>query len=252
MFLQELELDSQTTVAEIVRKDYRTAEVFSKYGIEYCCGAKWPLATICIMKGIEENVLIKELEKAARTILLPTTLSFENWSVDFLVDYIINIHHYYLEKKLPDLEIALTDFVLDHSKKYPYLNTLLSHFGKFHSECLLHLKYEEEVIFPYIRQIAHAFTKKESFAHQLVRILRKPVGKMIDQDLELFVNNFPVFRELTNNYTPPVNACTNHHVILAKLKELDYDMAQHIYLENDILFPKIINMEKELLAEDSF
>ena len=252
MFLKELELDSQATVAEIVRKDYRTADVFLKHGIEYCCGAKWPLATVCMMKGIEEKVLAEELQKASRTVLLPSALSFENWNVDFLVDYIINIHHHYLEKTLPDLEIVLTDFTLDHSKKYPYLSTLQTLFNEFHNECLLHLKYEEEVIFPYTRQIAHAFKNRDSFAHQLVRTLRKPVGKMIDQDLALFANSIYQFRELTNNYTPPEKACTNHQVMLSKLKELDNDMAQHIYLENDILFPKIIAMEKELLAADNF
>jgi regulator of cell morphogenesis and NO signaling len=54
-------------------------------------------------------------------------------------------------------------------------------------------------------------------------------------------------RTLTNNYTPPDNACITHKVTFAKLKEFDKDLVQHIHLESNILFPKAIEMEKELL-----
>lgn len=250
MFLQEMEFDGRETVSEIVQRDYRTADVFAKYDIEYCCGGKWPLSTICMMKGVEEKLLVEELKKATRTIQLSSSLSFEKWSIDFLIDYIINVHHSYLKKMLPDLEILLTDFVADHSKKYAYLDILQSDFNQFQSICIPHLKHEEDVIFPYLRQVSHAYEDKNSYGAQLVRTLRKPIDKMIEQEHEVFSNNILKFRKITGNYTPPEKACTNHKVILSKLKELDNDVVQHIYLENDVLFPKVISMEKELLGKD--
>jgi len=118
-----------------------------------------------------------------------------------------------------------------------------------YKEVLPHLQHEEDVIFPYIKQVAHAYQDKDSLASLLVKTLRKPVARLLEQEHELFLDNLHKFRELTSNYTPPENACTSHRVVLAKLKELDADMGQHVYLETDILFPRIITMEKELLTQ---
>jgi len=250
MLFRELELNSQSIVTEIVKMDYRTAEVFQKYGIEYCCGASWPIATVCLMNGIEENILLADLKKATRTITLPSHLSFSDWAIDFLIDYIIHVYHQSLEKKLPAISTSIIDFTVEHGKQYPYMALLQKQFEKFQRDCLLHIQYEEEVIFPYLRHVAHAFEKKEAFAQQLVRTLRKPIAKTIEQDAAIFQNHINTFRELTNGYTTPHKTCTNHSVVFSKLKEIEQDLAQHIYLENDVLFPRIIEMEKVLLDND--
>ncbi|HPN59857.1 MAG TPA: hemerythrin domain-containing protein, partial [Chitinophagaceae bacterium] len=110
-----------------------------------------------------------------------------------------------------------------------------------------HLLQEEEVIFPYIRQISHAYESKESYASLLVRTLRKPVEDLMHDEHNSIGKTLTQLRELTNNYTAPENACTSHRLAYSLIKELDDDLVQHIYLENDILFPKAISMEKELL-----
>lgn len=248
MFLQEMEINGKSTVADIVRVNYRAADVFRKYGIEYCCGARWPLSTVCLMKGIPEAELLEDLKKVSRTIQLSVTLPFDKWDIDFLTRYIINVHHVYLAETLPALEALLVHFVSEHANKYPYLVTLQRYFTRLHTEGLAHTRHEEEVIFPYIRQVAHACEDKDSLAAQLVRTLRKPVARVLDHEHTLFTEKLYRFRELTANYTPPEKACTSHRVVLAKLKELDNDLMQHIYLENEILFPRIIAMEKELLG----
>lgn len=250
MFLQEWEITGDSTVADIVRANYRAADVFRKYDIEYCCGARWPLSTVCLMKGIRETELLEELKKVSRTIQLPVTFPFEKWDIDFLTNYITNVHHIYLAETLPGLEGLLVHFVSEHANKYPYLIILQQSFIRLHAEGLAHIRHEEEVIFPYIRQVAHAYEDKDSLAGQLVRTLRKPIARVLDQEHALFTNKIYQFRELTANYTPPEKACTSHRVVLSKLKELDNDLTQHIYLENEVLFPRIIAMEKELLGSE--
>jgi len=247
MFLQALKIHPGSFVADIVREDYRTADIFRKYGIEYCCGGKWPIATVCMMKSIEIKELQEELQKASRTIQLPSLLPFAEWDSDFLTDYIINIHHYYLKKTMPGLGLQLNDFVLEHISKYPELRQLQISFTQLQNEIIPHIQYEEDIIFPYIRQIAHAYENKDSYAGLLVKTLRKPVGKLMEHEHEVVSGILYQFRELTNEYTAPEKACTNHRVILSKLKELDNDLVQHIYLEYEILFPRAIAMENELL-----
>ena len=95
LFLQSIKINQESRVADIVASDYRTADVFRKYGIEFCCGGKVPLSMACEMKGLDERIVIRELEEATRDINNSNTLDFNAWHIDFLTDYIINIHHHY-------------------------------------------------------------------------------------------------------------------------------------------------------------
>jgi regulator of cell morphogenesis and NO signaling len=108
------------SVSEIVNADYRTAEIFRKYGIEFCCGGKWPLKTVCELKNLDINTVNSELERSIRTISLPSSLDFEGWNINFLTDYIINVHHSYLKNSLPSTKDQLARFVEGHQHKFPY------------------------------------------------------------------------------------------------------------------------------------
>jgi regulator of cell morphogenesis and NO signaling len=247
MFLQSLEINEGTTVSEIVTKNYRTADVFRSYGIEYCCGGKWPLRTVCEMKGLEFEQLKKELQNAGQHLKLPSALPFESWPLDFLTSYIINIHHHYLKTTLPVTEEILKKFSASHSKKYPALELVSKLFTNLRKSILPHIQEEEEILFPYIRQIATAYKNKDSYGKLLVKTLRKPIELVSHHEHGLLKESVFKFRELTNQYTPPDAACVSHKLVLARLRELDDDLIQHIRLENEILFPKALAIERELL-----
>lgn len=240
-------IDSNQCAADIVRSDYRTAQVFKKYGIEYCCGIKFPIKLICENKGIEFSDLVEELTNASRRIAISSQLDFDSWKTDFLTDYIVHVHHAYLRKSLPIIEDQLKKFVAEHLKKYPQLSDLESNFSYLKAMMIPHLRQEEEIIFPYIKQISHAYESKETYASLLVRTLRKPVEAMMNHEHESLEKLIYQFRKLTNNYTAPESACTSHRLTFSYLQELDQDMVQHLFLENELLFPKAIAMEKELL-----
>ena len=248
MFLQTLHIDINSFVSEIVRQDYRTASVFRKHNIDFCCGGKWSLGMVCEMNDLKYESLKAELENATRTIQLSNTLRFDQWRVDFLTEYIINIHHHYLRDSLPKIREYLITFADGHLNKFPYLSEVLKGFNYLYKDIFPHLDQEEEILFPYIRHIAHAYESKESYASLLVRTLRKPVEEVMHHEHESISKTLYQLRELTENYTPPENACVSHRVAFSMLKELDNDLVQHIYLENNILFPKAVEMEKELLA----
>src|SRR5215467_14609873 len=95
-------IDLSSSVSEIVREDYRTADVFRKYDIDFCCGGKWPLSMVCETKNLDYDIIKEELEDSARTITIHNTLRFDEWNIDFLTDYIVNVHHQYLRKALPE------------------------------------------------------------------------------------------------------------------------------------------------------
>jgi len=112
MFLRTFEINQKSLVAEIVTKDYRTADIFRKYDIGYCCGGNWPLEVACKMKGVDFETIKSELEMATRNLHISSTLVFSEWNIDLLVDYIINVHHQYLRKYLPETQKQLSEFVI--------------------------------------------------------------------------------------------------------------------------------------------
>ena len=247
MFLKSFEINRKSLVSDIVKLDYRTTDVFRKHDIGYCCGGKWPLEIACEMKGINVDMILAELEAATRTILVSNQLDVTDWNMDFLIDYLINIHHQYLKKTLPEIQQLLGDFAREHIQKFPYLAELEKRFDFLVKQLFSSVQQEEEVIFPYIRQIAHAHNHKEPYAALLVRTLRKPVEESMYKGHETLTDIILSIREITNKYTLPENVCISHKVVIAKLKELDNDLMQHLHLEHSILFPRAIHIEKEVL-----
>jgi regulator of cell morphogenesis and NO signaling len=237
----------QKTIAQIVRDNYRTADVFKRQGINFCCGGIVSLEEACLQKGLDVSAVTEELEEASQTVRLANNLQYNNWSIGFLIDYIINVHHAYLKEALPSIGAGLSAFAMSHKKGQPHLQTVLSSFERLSQQILSHTRQEEEVIFPYIRQVENTHRGKETYGSLFVKTLRKPLSNIGDEHKKMSQLLIEM-RELTDHYVFPQNACTNHRVLFQKLQELDNDLMQHKHLENNILFPKAIELEAELLA----
>jgi regulator of cell morphogenesis and NO signaling len=249
MFRNIYKIEPSSFVTDIVTHDYRTAEVFRKYDIDFCCGGKWPLDIVCENKNLNTDDIIGELRKIVRQSASNAALDFDSWDIDFLTDYILNVHHRYLKKALPETKEQTAKFLEGHRKKFPELEEIENIMNRFMKEIPPHMKQEEEIFFPYIKQISHAHKHSESYARLLIRTLRKPLEEVMLKEHETTGSGLHRLRTITNNYTPPANTCITHKITFAKLKELDKDLVQHIHLESNILFPKAIQMEQELLQE---
>lgn len=250
MLFNATQISEDSLISDIVVQDYRTSSVFLKYGIDYCCGGQYPLRYVCENQGLNLDTIKKELNNAVRDINVSTSLDFNDWDIDFLIDYIEYVHHHYLKKNLSVIEEMLKNLIRSYKINNPCLLELADYFVGLRKDLLPHLEQEEKIIFPYIKQVAHAFKNQDSFASLLVRTLRKPVENVMHHEDERLAQYIHRFRKLTNNYTPPPHSSIAYKVCYAKLRELDMDLAQHIHLENNILFPKAIAMEKELLAKN--
>ncbi|HUM97801.1 MAG TPA: DUF542 domain-containing protein [Chitinophagaceae bacterium] len=249
MIFNKKKLDRNLTISEIVNDDYRSADVFKKHGIEYCCGGNRSLSEACNIKGIDEKLIIHELEVAMEDTNTSNTVNFSVWDTDFLIDYIVMVHHQYLRNALPRVKEYVEDFVASHQKNFSYLPELKEIIDQLTKTFIPHMLQEEDVIFPYIRQLHHAFSSKEPYVRLLVRTMRKPVDVIMESEHHSTSLILQRLKELTGDYTPPLNACTSHKVTFAKLKEVANDLSRHVHLEMDILFPRAIAMEKELMNE---
>jgi regulator of cell morphogenesis and NO signaling len=241
-------VDPRHFVTDIVKIDYRTSQVFSKYGIDYCCMGKQPLETVCQLRGLDTAIVIGELEKAMRGRRIPGGVDPSAWSVDFLIDYVVNIHHTYQQNALPLLKINLAKLASTHSRNFPYAAELVAIFRSLEKEVLANITEENEVIFPYIKQLMHAYESKEPYAALLVRTLRKPINNVVKREEKIINTYVTNIRNITSGYDLPAGACSTHRVTFSYLRELDDDLTDHLYLENNVLFPRTFQIESQLLA----
>ena len=231
------------TVGEMVVADYRKAEVFRKFGIDYCCGGKKPLDEICRKKNIDPDAVRKELDALD---LVPRAIDddLENAPLDRLAAHIVDHHHRYVTESLPILYELTAKVARVHGERHPELLEIAGHFNAIAAELDLHMQKEERMLFPYISRLAVAAREGRRIAPAVFGSVENPV-RMMESEHESAGSGMEEIRRLSADFTPPEGACTSYRVLFAKLNEFEQDLHRHVHLENNILFPRAIKMEKE-------
>ncbi|MFP5471300.1 MAG: iron-sulfur cluster repair di-iron protein [Bacteroidia bacterium] len=238
--------EKPSTIGELVAKDFRKAEVFRKFGLDFCCGGNKSLKDACAEKGI----LVKEVETALTEIDNQTksaSQDFNSWDLDFLADYIVNTHHKYVAGSLPMLYEFSTKVARVHGDRHPEVMDIADYFDAVAEELKMHMHKEEMILFPYIKQLVAAKKNNTSVQAPAFGTIENPI-KMMESEHISAGGNMSEINRLSNGFTPPEGACSSYRVLFAKLEEFEKDLHQHIHLENNILFPKAIQLEKELMG----
>ncbi len=234
-----------TTVAEIVATDYRTAEIFKRHGIDFCCGGKKSIEKICSEKNLDAASLEKEI-LALQETPKDNEHNFNEWALAFLADYIVNVHHTYVNNNMN----LITEFAQKVARVHGDHNTETREIAKLWddvvAELTMHMKKEELVLFPYIKNL-EKYSKGElsDFPSSHFGTVKNPI-RMMENEHDLAGSLMKNIEILTNNFTHPGYACNTYRVLYAKLQEFQNDLHQHIHLENNILFPKAILLEESI------
>lgn len=229
------------TIADMVSKDYRTAEVFKKFGLDFCCGGKKSIQAACKEKHIDYQALSNALEEV-RNKPQTETLDFNQWDVVRLVDYIVEVHHAYVQENLVLIETFLSKVLRVHGDANPELHEVSKHFLQVANELNMHMLKEERILFPYIKELWNADAKGEASNKPMFGTIRNPIHNM-EHEHEIAGQEMAIIRTLTSNYRPPEYACNTYRVLYFKLEEFENDLHKHVHLENNILFPKSIALE---------
>jgi len=232
------------SVGEIVKLDFRAADVFSSYGIDFCCGGKISVAEACANAKTDESIVIGALENL-KSQQGSAVHDFDNWEIGFLADYIQNTHHQYVSKAIPQI-LPLAQKVADvHGEHHPEVIMINELFIDLAEELLSHMQKEEQILFPYIKQLA-SDAAGNCTSDSCFGTVAGPISVMEQEHENAGVILKALFR-LSNGYTPPEDACNTFRVLYGKLKEFEDDLHRHIHLENNILFPKAIELEQSVI-----
>ena len=229
-----------TTIGEIVAADFRTAKVFETHGIDFCCGGKVALATICSEKGFDLATIIRELE-AVQNTPADRSQNYSSWTLPFLADYIVNTHHAYLKENDAQIAAYARKIAGVHGAHHPEVIEIAAIFDKIVTDMTAHLREEEEVFFPALKRADAARisgTTPEAKDRDTIRasLLR------LHREHEEIGDAVHSIRHLAKDYAIPGDVCNTFMVTYQKLKEFEDDLHKHVHLENNILFPKAADL----------
>ncbi|WP_425391090.1 iron-sulfur cluster repair di-iron protein [Ekhidna sp.] len=239
-------ISSQQIIGELVAKDYRTASIFKKRNIDFCCNGDRTIEEACDLKNININEVIDELNEVMNDSGTSTDY-IAKLAPEDLADYIIEKHHTYVERRLPEIKTYLKKVAAVHGEHNPELIKIRDLFEASSGELAKHMKKEEMILFPFIRKMAKAKTSGEPLDAPHFGTAENPI-RMMKEEHANEGERFSEIAKLSGNYSPPTHACNTYRVSYAMLREFEEDLHRHIHLENNILFPKALEMEKELFG----
>jgi regulator of cell morphogenesis and NO signaling len=222
------------TVGVIVANDFRTAEVFKKANIDFCCGGNKSLVESCREKGIDPNAMIEELNQLEQMPPDPSR-NYKDWDLDFLCDYIQNTHHKYVLKTLPELLFYTQKLASVHGGNHPELHQIAGLITSINEELHKHLKKEEEVLFPAIKK-----AMKEN-SEETRAVIKSEIARMAGEH-EFAGGSMDQVNQISFNYSVPADGCNTYHVGFKLLHEFEDDLHNHVHLENNILYPKALKL----------
>jgi regulator of cell morphogenesis and NO signaling len=237
-----MSLSATKTVRELAVEVPNATRVFEKLGIDYCCGGKKPLGEACNAAGLQVDEVIKTLEKEAQP---SATSAFDlpSGSLAELIDHIVNTHHKFTREGIGRLRVLLDKVCSKHGERHPALLTIRETFCGLAQELLLHLMKEENVLFPYIVRMEEAVTQKDPVMPPPFGTVQNPV-RMMMQEHDGAGEALRQIRAASGNFTVPDDACISYRTLYQALEGFEADLHQHIHLENNILFPRAVEMEE--------
>ena len=237
-----MNISLKSSVGEVVKLNFKTASLFLANNIDYCCGGVKTISDACKEAGIDPEQLIKQLE----TLVAekdPDSEYINHLELDALTEYIVKRHHVYVRESIPSLKKNLEKVCQVHGQNHPELFKIKELFFGSAEALTLHLQKEEDILFPFIQQLALAKRNKSSLPPAHFGSVSNPIETMLAEH-QNEGERFDEIARLSNHYTLPEGGCNTFEVTLKQLRDFENDLHRHIHLENNILFPKAIELEQ--------
>ena len=241
-----METFRNTTIKSIVTSDYRAAAVFEKYSLDFCCKGGITVDQACSERNVDSALVYADLTQLAKESRGDGP-QFSEWPMDELIDHIVNVHHRYVLESIPFVFAHTRKVAAVHGNHHPGVVAIARQFETVAGDLTGHMMKEEQMLFPYIKALVKAKRERISFTPPPFGTAQNPI-RMMEAEHRAAGDELFAIRSLSDNYVPPEDACTTYRVSFKELQQFEQDLHQHVHLENNILFPKAIALEQELMA----
>ena len=242
-------LSSTMTVKEVAIEMPQATRLFEKLKIDYCCGGDKPLGEACATAGVDVEKLARMLEEAGRVDAEGNgSLDFQHASLTELITHILDKHHIYTKLEMSRLEALILKVIGVHGANHPELNGVGELFQQACADLTPHMFKEEQILFPYIIAMEQARTQHRPAPFPPFGTVKNPVRMMMTEH-DAVGDILRELRALSSDYTVPADGCISYQTLYQALEAFEKDLHQHIHLENNILFPRAIEMEESSSAQ---
>jgi regulator of cell morphogenesis and NO signaling len=233
---------TEKTVREIALENPSSIRVFESLGIDYCCGGKRPLSDACSHAKVDFDRVIELLETAKLESQTPAG-EWKDKPLGELTAYIAAKHHGYVRQETPRIHGLLTKVAAKHGPTHPEISMIDELFTALGQELSTHMLKEEQVLFPHIERMEQAVLAGSPAPAAFFGTVKRPIANMVAEhdDAGALLSQI---RVLSNGYTAPAGACPTFLALYRGLEEFERDLHHHVHLENNILFPRSIEMEQ--------
>lgn len=241
-----MNVNKEKTVRELAVEIPNATRVFEKLGIDYCCGGKKSLNEACSLAGLKINEVVKALENEASDPV-PVPANLPSGSLSELIDHIVRTHHKFTREETARLQALLKKVCGVHGANHPELMDIQEVFHGLTQELTLHLMKEENILFPYIVRMEEAVLQGDPVVPPPFSTVQNPV-RMMMQEHDGAGEALRQIRSASRDFAPPDDACFSYRTLYQALQTFEADLHQHIHLENNILFPRAVQIEEQTLA----
>jgi regulator of cell morphogenesis and NO signaling len=228
-----------TIVGDIVAGDFRTAGVFERFGIDFCCGGRMSLNEACHAAAVDRADVVRALDALPAGRALDDDAA--HWPIDRLIDHIVSVHHAYVREALPLIGAYLAKLAAVHGARHPELARVRAIFERVSVELAQHMVKEEHVLFPYVAELA-ARVHNSRRAPSPFGTVENPI-RMMEREHRDAADGLRTIRDLTAGYSAPDDGCATYAVCMAELARFEGDLHRHVHLENNVLFPRAVRIE---------
>lgn len=236
-------INTQQTVRDLVRSNPAAVGVLESFGIDYCCGGNKSLSEACRVASLPLDAIVEQLEEALRLPPIQEDCHWLTCPLTELADHIVETHHEYSRKQLPVLTALAAKVNMRHGANKPELARLQELVDALAQELTSHMIKEEQVLFPIFRRIQANGDAGYGMDLAIAEGLLHPIRRMMEEHDDAG-ELLRAIRSVTNVFQPPNGACTSFQTLYAGLKQHEEDLHRHVHLENNILFPRALEMAR--------
>lgn len=236
-----MNLSENTKVKEVAVSNSNARKILEQAGVDYCCGGDRSLRDACTQSDASLDEIMERLRSADE----PLSQKDAEWTLaplHELTRHIVNRHHAYVRDAIQRIEPLLQKVREKHGQRHPEIIEIEALFSQTAEEMIAHMQKEEQVLFPYINGLALSVAEKRAIEPPFFRTVRNPIRTMMKEHDSAGELTKQIRRE-SSGYTAPADACASFQALYRELGEFEADLHEHVHLENNILFPRAIELE---------
>ena len=240
-----MNFSNETKVKDIALANPEARQILEDAGVDYCCGGGNSLHDACMHSDVSAEEILKRLGEN-RKLVRPGEKDWTSSPLEDLTRHIREKHHRYVREAITRVRALLEKVKAKHGENHPEIADVQRLFSEVGQEMILHMQKEEQILFPYIDALERSTTGNGSLEPPFFQTVKNPIHIMMEEH-DSAGNLVKQIRKATGDYTPPTDACTSYQAFYQELREFEADLHQHVHLENNILFPRAVEMEAAVL-----